>query len=99
MVYSNIVKVLEEQENSYGTGIVIAEDKVLTMEHVVRGKTLICISWDDQDYSATVEFRILLIIGLYEKIFFAALSFVSLPFKVLIVVEILFFTFMRYSRK
>ena len=56
MVYSNIVKVLEEQENSYGTGIVIAEDKVLTMEHVVRGKTLICISWDDQDYSATVEF-------------------------------------------
>ena len=39
------------------------------------------------------------IIGLYEKIFLAALSFVSLPFKVLIVVEILFFTFMRYSCK
>lgn len=56
MVYSNIVKVLEKQENSYGTGIIIAEDKVLTVEHVVRGKKSICISWDDQDYSATVEF-------------------------------------------
>lgn len=55
-MYSNIVKVLQEQGKSYGTGIVIAEDKVLTMEHVVHGKESICILWDEQDYSATVEF-------------------------------------------
>lgn len=55
-MYSNIVKVLGKQENSYGTGMVIAENKVLTVEHVVRNEGSVYISWDNQDYLAKIEY-------------------------------------------
>ena len=67
--------------------------------NIIKSSFRICsIDLNVRDTEAFI-FIILPMIGLYEKIFFSALSLVSLPFKVLIVVKILFFTFMRYSCK
>lgn len=54
-MYSNIVKIIKQDKNIFGSGIIISENKVLTAAHVVADEESVDVVFDEE-FSGNIEY-------------------------------------------
>ena len=54
-MYTNIIRILKKENNLFGSGIVVSENKVLTAGHVVLDEDNVQIVWE-KEFIGTVEY-------------------------------------------